>query len=199
LERNDEQAFALRLETACLSFKTALGLLGRQLRIVNERNEENIRAKADATMALVQSFVFNTRRARRMCEQGALLPHVPRDERKRFMHATKVLVHVRDVNEHGFDAKQPATRPKLHDHDDVYVDEMSLALASPDRILMGPLNLLKVYTSVERMRQWVGFEPLRTALVAARVLLLAIIRKRANLTDGALSPRDLRGDLHRLG
>jgi hypothetical protein len=160
LERDDEQAFAHRLETACLSFKAARGLLGRQLRIVNERNEEDIRARADATMALVQSFVFNTRRARRMCEQGAALPHVPRDERRRFMHATKVLVDVRDVNEHGFDAEQSATRPKLHDHGDVYVDEMSLTLASPDRILMGPLNLLNVYASVERMRKRAGYEPL---------------------------------------
>jgi hypothetical protein len=161
LERDDEQAFAHRLETACLSFKAAGGLLGRQLRIVNERNQEDIRARADATMALVQSFVFNTRRARRMCEQGASLLHVPREERRRFVHATKILVDVRDVNEHGFDAKQSATRPKLHKHDNAYVDEMSLTLASPDEILMGPLNLLNVYTSVERMRQWAGYEPLR--------------------------------------
>jgi hypothetical protein len=77
------------------------------------------------------------------------------------VHATKILVDVRDVNEHGFDAKQSATRPKLHKHDNAYVDEMSLTLASPDEILMGPLNLLNVYTSVERMRQWAGYEPLR--------------------------------------
>jgi hypothetical protein len=161
LERDDEQAFAHRLETACLSFKTARRLLGQQLRIVDERNEEDTRVRADAVMALVQSFVFNTRRARRMCEQGASLPHVPRDERRRFVHATEILVKVRDVNEHGFDAKQSATRPKLHKHDDAYVDEMSVTLASPDEILMGPLNLLTVYPSVERMRQWAGWEPLQ--------------------------------------
>ncbi len=164
MERNDAQAFALKLETACLSFEAARGLLGRQLQIVNERNEEDIRAKADATMALVQSFVFDTQRARAICEQGASLAHVPRDERRRFVYATAILVDVRDVNEHGFDPKQSNSapkRPKLHEHDDAFVDETSLSLASPDRILMGPLSLLEVYPSVERMRQLAGFQRLR--------------------------------------
>jgi hypothetical protein len=160
MEEDDRQAFALMLEIACRSFETARRLLGRQLRIVNERGAEDIRAGPDAAMALVQSFVFNTRRARRICEQGASLPHVPRDERTRFVHATATLVRVRDVNEHGFDAKK-STRPKLHEHDDGFVDETSLVLASPDKILMGPLNLLTVYTSVERMRQIAGFQRLQ--------------------------------------
>jgi hypothetical protein len=117
-------------------------------------------------MALAKSFLFFSARAHRICEHGAGSLHLPREERKLFLAMMRHVVPVRDVNEHGFDpnAGSEAT-PSLHFHklEDVMVDQTSLIILGPDKILMGPLNLCDVYRAIDRMRKLAGFAAARRA------------------------------------
>jgi hypothetical protein len=112
-------------------------------------------------MALAKSFVFYAVRARRICEHGQGSLGLDRLERTRFLKGTERLVHVRDVNEHGFDANGSSKPSKhLHEEESAVVDETSLTILSDQKVLMGPLNLYDVYVSVARMRGLAGFSSL---------------------------------------
>jgi hypothetical protein len=72
-------------------------------------------------------------------------------------------LHVRDINEHGFEVKEgnAGSRPSLHFHEHVgYLDETALLISSDTIVLMGPLNLYDIYRSVARMREIAGFASL---------------------------------------
>jgi hypothetical protein len=135
-------------------------------------------------MALAKSFVFYLVRARRICEHGAGNLTVNRTERSRFLNGTAAVVDVRDVNEHGFDAKsakvmqrrtgsedgssrRKISMPSLHTHTEecAILDETSMIILGDKKILMGPLNLYDVYIPADRMRQLAGFKSLPAHLL----------------------------------
>jgi hypothetical protein len=174
-----EIAFALMLETACGDFETLQDLIRGDIQLVSGSKGEQdlasrartIRAKGKVQMALAKSFVFNAVRAHRICTSRAGSLTLDRLERKRFVKATEPLIGVRHVNEHGFDGD--STKPSMHVQEGGQLDETSLVIDGPDKILMGPLNLATIYTSVDRMRKLAGFSALsdesRKARSAARV------------------------------
>lgn len=161
-----KEAFALQLETACNEFETLRALITNQFRMIDNQGEANSpevsRAKGTIYMALAKSFLFSANRANRICQKNKAPLQLDRSEREAFLKATKPLIDVRDVNEHGFDGDRRSehNRPSLHEHPDAFVDETGLVVDSPDRILMGPLNLHDVYTAVARMRSLAGFSSL---------------------------------------
>lgn len=173
-EDNLKQGFALQLEGACRSFSVLQSLIRNEFQICSTSescNVENLdanipfhRAGPCIQMALAQSFLFSSRRALRICEHGAGKLNIDRAERKQFLAALGKITHVRDVNEHGFDASGKS-RPSGHTHDfdefSIKVDETSLSITSDTMINMGPLNLYDVYLSVEKMRKIAGFSSLR--------------------------------------
>ncbi len=155
------------LETACEQFEVLQFIIGKQIRLVNDQQHDMrksikfVRAPFCIQAALAKSFVANVIRARRICEHehGALT--IDRTERKLFLSKTSNLVRVRDVNEHGFDANGPESRPALHFNGGGFLDETSIYIGSPEEILMGPLNLYEVYRTTARMRNLAGFASLK--------------------------------------
>jgi len=166
------EAFALLLETACEDFELAQDLIAGRLRVTvtsdatklstaNDREMEfrAMRASPRMQMALAKSFLFNARRANRVCNfnKGAL--DIERADRKQFLKETDPLTAVRDVNEHGFDGKN-SIRPSMHEQEGAMLDETSMVIDGPTKILMGPLNLYTCYLAVDRMRRLAGFAAL---------------------------------------
>lgn len=167
------EAFAMFLETACEDFEILQDMIRGQLQvsapkrneaapaIKEERRKEfrAMRAPSRIQMALAKSFVFNARRANRICTLNKAALDVDRAERKQFLRATDPLTPVRDVNEHGFDGKD-STKPSMHEQGGGRLDETSMVVAGPEKILMGPLNLYEVYLEADRMRKLAGFHAL---------------------------------------
>jgi hypothetical protein len=115
------------LESACEDFEILQRLIRREIKLVSGSGLENHRAPARIQMALAKSFVFHVVRARRICEHGAGSLTVNRTKRKLFLKGTADVLRVRDVNEHGFDARTIGEAQRRHD-DEVQPD---LPLASP--------------------------------------------------------------------
>lgn len=184
-EITPEEAFALILETACEDFENMLDLLDRELQVVVTPPQQDAatstvqtdpmkfsrraRAPARIQMALAKSFLFNARRANRICEKNKAALALARAEREQFMNATKPLIPVRDVNEHGFDGdkRSEKNKPQMHDQDGARLDETALTVDGRDRILMGPLNLYTIYLAVNRMREIAGFQALHKREIKA--------------------------------
>jgi hypothetical protein len=172
-ETTPAQAFALLLETACEDFENLQDLISSELRVLahgqNEANVSNtekrkkafrtLRAPLTIQMALAKSFVFNARRANRVCNLNRGTLGLDRTQRKEFLKATEPLIAVRDVNEHGFDGNG-SLKPSMHLQDGGMLDETSLVVNGRDKILMGPLNLYDIYVAVARMRELAGFNAL---------------------------------------
>jgi hypothetical protein len=164
------EAFALLLETACENFEILQDLVQGQLQVVTPEESKNTpvtkedrqkafraaRAPARVQMALAKSFVFNAHRANRVCKLNKAALGLNRRERTRFFKATDPLDAVRDVNEHGFDGNGSVT-PSLHAHEGGMLDETSLVIDGPEKVLMGPLYLYEAYLAVDRMRKLAGF------------------------------------------
>jgi hypothetical protein len=152
------EAFALLIETACREFETLQSLLTGELQLVATRHGMEGSAGV-IRMALAKSFLFNTNRANRVCFKNKGLLAIDRDERERFLSATKTLADVRDVNEHGYDGDQRSekNRPSMHEQEGGFRDETSLVVADPTNVLMGPLNLYDIYNAVARMRAIAGW------------------------------------------
>jgi hypothetical protein len=149
------------LETACRDFEVLQRVVRQEVKVVAADGQHDARAAGAVTMALAKSFVFHVMRARRICDHGAGSLNVDRMERKRFLAATRDVVDVRDVNEHGFDVvgrsgDQPS-RPSMHEHPGVLLDETSLVVLSDKNILMGRLNLYNLYLPTARMQTLAGF------------------------------------------
>jgi hypothetical protein len=152
------QNFAWRLETACRDFETLRDILGGEIQVLYTDARENTRAAAAIRMALVQSFIFNTRRAVRICELHKDSIKIERVERARFMKATESIVRLRDVNEHGSDGRDDDVKPSMRFHRDcAWMDETSLFSQGRDLIFVGAINLLSAYNAVDRMRNLAGF------------------------------------------
>jgi hypothetical protein len=171
-EPSIEEGFALMLETACEDFSILQALVNKELQLtpsikgLHQKIGAN-RASARIQMALAKSFIAFAVRARRICEHAREL-RLDRLERARFLKATKNLVDVRDVNEHGFDAKA-TSRPTLHNQEEgSRGDETSLLISAPTKIYMGPINLHTVYGAVDRMRSLAGFKALRGGRVLCK-------------------------------
>ena len=124
-----------------------------------QREFRAARAPFSVQMALAKSFVFNARRANRVCNLNKAALGIDRIERKQFLKATEPLTAVRDVNEHGFDGGG-SVKPSMHSQEGGMLDETSLVVDSRQKILMGPLNLYNVYLAVDRMRKLAGFNAL---------------------------------------
>jgi hypothetical protein len=162
-----EQAFALLLETACEDFEVLQHLIAGQIRVVAPEPNESFpgdrhdhlialrarRAPAAIRTALAKSFIFNARRANRICTLNKATLDLSRVERTRFLKTTAPLIAVRDVNEHGYDG-DGSVRPSMHIHEGAILDETSLVIHGPEEILIGPLNLHN------RMRTLAGFSAL---------------------------------------
>jgi hypothetical protein len=140
-----EKAFALMLETACEDFEILQDLIRGEARMVSENQGPAApidkvhrlrRAPARIQMALAKSFVFNARRANRICAHNKAGLALDRLDRTRFLKATDPLTAVRDVNEHGFDGSG-AVRPSMHRQEGGLLDETSLMIGGPDKILVG--------------------------------------------------------------
>jgi hypothetical protein len=167
------EAFALLLETACENFEILQDFVRGQLQVVAPEQSKNTpatkedrqktfraaRAPARVEMALAKSFVFNARRANRVCSLNKGSLALDRLEWTRFFKATDPLAAVRDVNEHGFDGNG-SLKPSLHAQESGTLDETGLVIVGPQRILMGPLNLHDAYLAVDRMRKLAGFNAL---------------------------------------
>jgi hypothetical protein len=168
-----EKAFALILETACEDFENLQDLIRGRLKVLATSEDQNpavsfekgrervrrIRAPTCINMALAKSFVFNARRANRICTHNKAALPLDRLDRTRFLKATEPLIAVRDVNEHAFDSNRKIT-PQMHHHEGVLIDETSMVVTGPEKILMGPLNLYDVYLAVDRVRKLAGFAAL---------------------------------------
>ena len=168
-----EEAFALMLETACEDFEILQALIDGEVQVAAPKSDEAtpanrhdhlkahraVRAAPHIEMALAKSFLFNARRANRICtlNKGSLA--LDRLERTRFFKATDPLTAVRDVNEHGFDGNG-SVKPSMHAQDGGALDETGMVITGRDKILMGPLNLHIVYLAVDRMRTIAGFRAL---------------------------------------
>jgi hypothetical protein len=172
VEISTAEAFALLLETACEDFELAQDLITGWLRVTansdaqQARTPENwkrehraMRASPRIQMALAKSFLFNARRANRVCTFNKAILDINRDDRKQFLKETEPLIAVRDVNEHGFDGKK-STKPSMHEQEGGTLDETSMVITGPTKILMGPLNLYTCYLAVDRMRRLAGFTAL---------------------------------------
>ena len=97
-------------------------------------------------MALAKSFVFNVRRANRICNSHKAVIAIDRLERIRFIKASDRVTAIRDVNEHGFDGGAGDLSPTEHFHSDGgWIDETGLVVLAPEKILIGPLNLYEIY------------------------------------------------------
>jgi hypothetical protein len=48
----------------------------------------------------------------------------------------------------------------MHEHEGGTLDETSMVILGPEKILMGPLNLYQAYLKVDRMRKIAGFSVL---------------------------------------
>jgi hypothetical protein len=160
------------VETACEDFENLQDLIGGHLQVVavprdpaipsNQDDSRNAihaaRASARIQMALAKSFVFNAHRANRICEKNTAALTLDRLERNRFMKATDQLAALRDVNEHGFDGGKDDVKPSMRLHSEGgWMDETSLVVLGPEKILMGAANLYSVYLAVDRMRTLAGF------------------------------------------
>lgn len=151
--------FALLLETACESFEILDRIITRKTTVASDNQRDNVRDPARIQMALAKDFLFNAMRAYRVCERGAGLLELDREERKRFLRNCASIRAVRDVNEHGYEPNS-ASAPRMHVHPSVRTDETSLSLVGPKELVMGPLNLYDVYCHVARMRAIAGFHAL---------------------------------------
>jgi hypothetical protein len=161
--------FALLLETACEQYEVAEALVMRKLDITaaQESNYSGIVGRANSTviMALAKEFLFNARRAYRLLDQGKGELDIDRIARKKFMETLKVIINVRDVNEHGRDKLgnngRPAPRESLHEHleGQIAVSETAMVVMNGD-IFIGPLRLVEIYKQVAEMRAVAGFSSL---------------------------------------
>jgi hypothetical protein len=172
-EISAKEAFAMMLETACEDFEILQALINGEIQVAAPKSHEATpankhdhrkahraaRAGPRIQMALAKSFVFNARRANRICTLNKASLALDRVERTRFLKATEPLTAVRDVNEHGFDGNGSRKR-SMHAQDGGMLDETSLVTDGPQKILMGPLNLCTVYPAVARMRTCAGFDAL---------------------------------------
>jgi hypothetical protein len=155
------KAFALMIETACEDFEILQNLVRGRIKVSADGSTiapMAVRAPVRIMMALAKSFVFNVRRANRICDSHKAIIAVERLERIRFLKATDRVTTIRDVNEHGFDGGLVDVSPMEHFHSDGgWIDETGMVVIAPERILIGPLNLYEVYLSVDRMRKLAGF------------------------------------------
>ena len=176
------QGFALMLESACEDFEILQRMIRGELILVSGSGLRDFRAPARIQMALAKSFLFHLVRARRICEHGAGSLKLDRLERTRLLKGTAAVVDVRDVNEHGFDAKtaedaqrrpdkaagsprSKISKPSMHSHEkeSAILDETAMIVLGDQKILMGPLNLYDFYAPTDRMRKLAGFASLPPA------------------------------------
>jgi hypothetical protein len=156
--------FALMLETGCEDFEIMRRLISGELAVVPKGPKLDFRASPRITMALAKSFIFHVVRARRICEHSAGLLAVDRTERKLFMVTTAEALGLRNVNEHGFELNTESPPSQhLHQTESASVDETAMVVLGPDKILMGPLNLVDLYGPTDRMRKHAGFSALAKA------------------------------------
>jgi hypothetical protein len=166
---NSKKAFALVLEAACREFEALQAFTRKEIKIIPvavdpqatpidelRKTAKVLHAEAAVLMALAKSFLFNARRANRICTKNKSALNLDRLERTRFLKATDQLTRVRDVNEHGYDGIEDL-KPSMHSHGG---DETSLMIQGPEMVYMGPLNLYAAYVAVDRMRKLAGFESL---------------------------------------
>ena len=162
LEIRAEEAFALMLETACEDFEILQALIDGQIQVGSPKSDEfrsaggrdyrrdHQAARADPRiqMALAKSFVFNARRANRICTLNKGSLPLGRLERTRFK-GYAVPIAVRDVHEHGFDGNG-SVKPSMHKQEGGTLDETALVVDGRQEILMDRLIFI---TSMSR---WTG-------------------------------------------
>ena len=168
-ETTIQQRLALLLEVACEQFELADKFAKSEITIIGPEGLENShrfsRSNSIAMMALVKEFLFSSRRAYRLVEQGKGKLGLDRNVRKSFMAAMEPIVDVRDVNEHGSDevgkngeaVKRPSTH--LHENGRFSVDETSI-ISNNGKIFMGPLDCKAIYLEVLKMKEVAGFSSL---------------------------------------
>ncbi|HET7083633.1 MAG TPA: hypothetical protein VFI23_02610 [Rhizomicrobium sp.] len=149
------------LEAACRDFETLDKLLRKEVQLSGPGFL--MQELAAIQMALAQSFLFYTVRARRIVDHGAAGLRIERAVRKAFLTATSPVVDVRNVNEHGVDpvksGRGKVSRSTLHFQGNSWGDETSLTYDAP-RILMGPIDLREMYVPVAALRAIAGFSSL---------------------------------------
>lgn len=152
-------AFALLLEIACENFELMQAIIKQEIRI----ESSNMRASSCIQMALAKYFIANVFRARRICKDDKTYLAVDKLEQERFIESIPALPRVRNVNEHGYDVSNNRSKPSMHEHklEGVILDETSLIVLGPEKILMGPINLFDLYHATERMRELAGFKSLK--------------------------------------
>ncbi|MET3278820.1 hypothetical protein AB7M42_004747 [Bradyrhizobium diazoefficiens] len=159
IDTNPATAFAWYLETACAGFETLLDLIDKRVHLAGTPAVGSVSVRtATIRMALVQSFIFNGRRANRLCETKKDFLPLDRIQRRLFMNGTDPLTHVRDVNEHGYEGGHSS--PSLHFNGGGWIDETGLNIHGRDAVLIGPLNLSKIYPVIDRARKLAGFNSL---------------------------------------
>ncbi|WP_298358157.1 hypothetical protein [Rhodoblastus sp.] len=157
------EGLALVLETACEDFEIMQRLIAGHITLSGAPLGADARAAPRIQMALAKSFIFNVVRARRICEHGAGVVRIDREERRKFLSDTAAALRVRDVNEHAFDVaiskRGKTSTPEIHTHADesAVLDETSMITLGPQKILMGPVNLFDIYLPTDRMRGIAGF------------------------------------------
>jgi hypothetical protein len=170
IELQSRLDFAGQLELAHQQFRIMLALIEGELVIqtaeapTHPTSECSLPfAKPRIIQALAKEFIFHVNRIHRMCDHGKTILNIEESNRRAFLAAVKPIVGVRHVNEHGFDLNRGArgrtTRPVMHYHeaDNAQIDETSLIILGPDKILIGPLNLVKIFHHIEVLRNKAGY------------------------------------------
>jgi hypothetical protein len=106
-----------------------------------------MRRRVAIEFALADRMIYSINQAYRICEHGKPQIVAPGFSRKSFLYRMRRLRQIRDVSEHFADYQKDSPKLTFADHDEesVRVDEASLVIVGPERILRGELNLYDVY------------------------------------------------------
>ena len=111
-----------------------------------------------------KSALFNAVRAVRILEHAADKVDLDRDARKAMLKSLKPFLKVRDANEHGHDPKGRKVEIATTHHEDIGValDQVSMIVMGPEKILMGEVNLVDLYntfrSALDHLRAREGLE-----------------------------------------
>lgn len=163
-----KKIFEKLLGEASETFELALKLASRDWVVGPtekwNQNEAAHHASSIVNRALIYQFVFASRRAYRVCEQGKAQLLLDRNVRKIFMTTLKTIVDVRDLIEHGSDVSFPQgknlLRPKPISYLDGRLKVMSLTIIVIDgtSFLLGGIKLNDIFDAVVAMRKSVNLD-----------------------------------------
>ncbi|WP_333828023.1 hypothetical protein [Pararhodobacter sp.] len=152
-ELSVSKRFEMKLRSALDCFELLADFVNEgsiiAFRDVSGRLAEDEFSGMKCVSSLAHKFIFEVIRLRRVIEHGHADLQLEPEFRRHFLRELKVVLHVRNVNEHGYDIRgnensQPSMHPHEHDGLNLALDETSIIVLSPQKILIGPINIYDV-------------------------------------------------------